>query len=155
MNKGIQARAVRRAGQLLKEFQTSPQGGRPGGNGAGGDTVSQRQAAAAAGMSKDQEVTAAGARFEQELARLFYRSGWTQEELAKKEGLKQPTVCQRLQFGRFLDFIGTTNNPAISKLTQSKFNGKNGYWSRTDKIESNERIRFKAVLLAAPSTNAL
>jgi hypothetical protein len=27
----------------------------------------------------------AGARFEQELAKLFYRSGWTQEELAKKE----------------------------------------------------------------------
>ena len=66
----------------------------------------------------------AGARFEQELARLFYRSGWTQEELAKKEGLKQPTVCQRLQFGRFLDFIASgnkTENPAFSKLTERRF----------------------------------
>jgi len=54
----IQARAIRRAGELLKEFQTSPRGGRPAGNGGSAPTVSQRQAAAAAGMSKDQEVTA-------------------------------------------------------------------------------------------------
>jgi hypothetical protein len=50
--------SVRRGGELLKTFQTGPQGGRPSGNGAGGDTVSQREAAEQAGMSKRQEVTA-------------------------------------------------------------------------------------------------
>jgi hypothetical protein len=53
----IQARAVRRAGQLLKTFQTGPKGGRPK-SGGGTPTVSQRKAAADAGMSKDQQVTA-------------------------------------------------------------------------------------------------
>ena len=31
----------------------------------------------------------AGARFEQALATLFFRSGWTQEKLAEKEGKSQ------------------------------------------------------------------
>jgi hypothetical protein len=53
----IQSRAIRRAGELLQEFQTGPQGGRPK-NSGGAPTVSQRQAAAGAGMSKDQEVQA-------------------------------------------------------------------------------------------------
>ena len=51
-------RAVQRCGQLLKEFQTGPDGGRPSKNGGGTPTVSQRQAADEAGMSKDQEVQA-------------------------------------------------------------------------------------------------
>lgn len=54
----IQARAIRRAGELLEAFRTGPQGGRPKENGRGTPTVSQRQAAADAGMSKDQEVQA-------------------------------------------------------------------------------------------------
>jgi hypothetical protein len=55
----IQARAVRRAGELLKTFQTSPKGGVPKRNGKGADTVlSQREAAKKAKMSKRQEVTA-------------------------------------------------------------------------------------------------
>ena len=53
----IQARANRRCGQLLKRFQTSPEGGRPK-NGGGGSPVSQRQAAKSAGLSKDQEKKA-------------------------------------------------------------------------------------------------
>jgi hypothetical protein len=35
---------------------------------------------------------------------LFYRSGWTQEELAKKEGKSPQWVAQRIRFGRFLNF---------------------------------------------------
>jgi hypothetical protein len=54
----IQARAIRRCGELLKTFQMAPQGGRPKANGAGAATVSQREAAEKAGMSKRQEVTA-------------------------------------------------------------------------------------------------
>ncbi len=58
MARRIQGRAVRRAGELLQTFQTGPKGGRPSKNGRGAPTVSQRAAAKAAGMSKDQEVTA-------------------------------------------------------------------------------------------------
>jgi hypothetical protein len=54
----IQARATRRCGELLEQFQTGPKGGRPKGNGGNAPTVSQREAADAAGLSKDQEVTA-------------------------------------------------------------------------------------------------
>jgi hypothetical protein len=54
----IKARAVDRCGQLLKQFKTGPEGGRPKENGGGAPTVSQARAARAAGLSKDQEVTA-------------------------------------------------------------------------------------------------
>lgn len=53
----IQGRAVRRCGQLLEDYQ-SP-GGRPPKTSRGAPTsLTQRQAADRAGMSKDQEVTA-------------------------------------------------------------------------------------------------
>ena len=52
----------------------------------------------------------AGVRYEQELARLFARSGWTQEELAKKEGRSQNYVSAHLCFGRFVKFIAGRNN---------------------------------------------
>lgn len=54
----IRARAVKRCGQLLEDFQAHPGPGRPKGNGTGTDTISQRQAAVDAGLSKRQEVTA-------------------------------------------------------------------------------------------------
>lgn len=54
----IQSRAIRRCGELLQTFQTGPQGGRPKGNGGDAPPVSQRLAAEAAGMSKDQEKQA-------------------------------------------------------------------------------------------------
>lgn len=54
----IQGRAVRRAGELLKTFQTGPKGGRPSVNGVGTGPVSQRDAAEEAGMSKRQEKAA-------------------------------------------------------------------------------------------------
>jgi hypothetical protein len=54
----IQARAIRRCGELLKTFNTGPDGGRPKENGEGTHTVSQRAAAEQAGLSKHQQVTA-------------------------------------------------------------------------------------------------
>lgn len=54
----IQARAIRRCGELLKFFQTGPKAGRPKENGGGTPTISQRAAGSAAGLSKDQIVTA-------------------------------------------------------------------------------------------------
>lgn len=65
MARRIQARAVRRAGQLLEQFQTTPNGGRPEKNTVGTVGVSdpdrprsQREAARRAGMSERQERTA-------------------------------------------------------------------------------------------------
>lgn len=53
----ISARAIQRVGELLKAFQSN--GGRPSKTSGGAPTsFSQRQAAEAAGLSKDQEVTA-------------------------------------------------------------------------------------------------
>jgi hypothetical protein len=87
----------------------------------------------------------AGARRDQELAKLFYRSGWTQEVLAQKEGVTRISIVYRLRFGRFLEHVTTVTNPEFtpSNLSERKFRS---YWERTDKEESNERIRFRAVL---------
>lgn len=75
---------------------------------------------------------------EQALAALFYRSGWTQEQLAKKEGCKRVVVSYRLTFGRFLAFVTSGDIPR--NLTERRFRG---YWQRTE--GSNERQRFAAV----------
>jgi hypothetical protein len=85
----------------------------------------------------------AGNRYEQELAKLFWRSGWTQEELAAKEGKSRQWITQRLVFGRFLEFAtmvaGAQNLP--KNLSERYFRG---FWSQTDK-DDNERQRFTAV----------
>jgi hypothetical protein len=86
------------------------------------------------------DKTAAGIRWEQDLASLFYRSGWTQEELAQKEGKSKSHIQRWLIFGRFLSFIA--NSPMGEKLTERHFRG---YWDRTAD-SGNERVRFKAVL---------
>jgi hypothetical protein len=52
----IQVRAVRRAGELLREFNKGV--GPPVRNGMGAHTITQREAAEAAGFSKNQEVQA-------------------------------------------------------------------------------------------------
>ena len=86
----------------------------------------------------------AGARFDQELATLFYRSGWTQEQLAKKEGKSQQHIQRHLLFGRFLNFTPFGVNPenTPNNLTEGRFRK---YWLQTEKA-GNERIRFQQVL---------
>lgn len=82
----------------------------------------------------------AGALRDQALAALFYRTCWTQERLAKVEGMSQSNMAKRLQFGRFIAFIHGVNIP--KNLSFRRFLN---YWERSDKDESNERIRFRAV----------
>jgi len=56
--KRIRARAIRRAGELLKQIDRPEQGGRPPKNGGGGHPVSRTQAATEAGMSEQQRKDA-------------------------------------------------------------------------------------------------
>jgi hypothetical protein len=85
----------------------------------------------------------AGAKRDQALAALFYRSGWTQEDLAKAEGCSRPIITRRLLFGRFLAFVPSGHIPPIpSNLSERRFRS---YWERTDKAEGNERKRFLEV----------
>lgn len=84
------------------------------------------------------------ARRDQALAALFYRSGWTQEELAKKEGKSPQWIARRVKFGCFLNFspFGENVHAALPKLTEGSFRK---YWEQTDST-GNERMRFLAVL---------
>jgi hypothetical protein len=83
----------------------------------------------------------AAAKRDQALAKLFYRSGWTLEELEKKEGLGKSRMEQCVRFGRFLDFSTMVEFP--KNFTERRFRA---YWQKTDPKATNERIRFKAVL---------
>src|SRR5215467_7999780 len=87
----------------------------------------------------------AGARFEQELAKLFERSGWTQDELAKKEGKSRRFIAYQLTFGRFLNFgtSGSNLENLPQNLTERRFRS---YWERTDKGERKEALRFREVI---------
>lgn len=51
----IQARAIKRCGELLKAIPRPAQGGRPSKNGGFGPPVSRAQAARDAGLSRDQK----------------------------------------------------------------------------------------------------
>lgn len=82
--------------------------------------------------------TQAAARWEQALATLFYRSGWTQEKLAAKEGKEQRWISRRVVFGRFLNSRPDGLNPELP-LTEGKFRK---FWDQT---EGDERERFKTV----------
>ena len=83
------------------------------------------------------------AKRDQAYAALFHRSGWTQDELAKKEGKTIAWVAYRLRFGRFLNFSTTVENPQTlpSNLTERRFRS---YWERTS--GGNDRQRFDAVI---------
>jgi hypothetical protein len=83
----------------------------------------------------------ANAKRDQGLAILFYLSGWTQEQLAAKEGMSQKWIDLRLRFGRFLSFSTTVlKSESLPKsLTERRFRL---FWSQTDK-DGNERVRFR------------
>lgn len=87
----------------------------------------------------------ASAKRDQALATLFYRSGWTQEELAKKEGKSQDWVSLRVRFGRFLNFTTTVVSSEIvpNNLSEGKFRS---FWAQTD--APDERDRFHEVIKA-------
>ena len=88
------------------------------------------------------------ARSEQAWAKLYTRSGWTQQKLAEKVGVQRPRVAQLLLFGRFLNFVNfvTTGNKVkkmLDALTERSFRA---YWTKADKAA--EQDRFSAVLQA-------
>ena len=72
---------------------------------------------------------------------MFARCGWTQEQLAQKEGKTQAHVGKVLRFGRFLTFSSVELNAEFvpTNLTEFRFRQ---YWERTDKTEINEPVRF-------------
>jgi len=96
------------------------------------------------GADKNAARQIGAARFEQEFALLFHRSGWTQERLAKKEGKSRQWIQQRLVFGRFLNFATNVANPGNlpNNLTEGRFRF---YWEQTTKGD-DERARFRDVI---------
>lgn len=78
-------------------------------------------------------------RFDQELARLFESSRWTQEQLALKEGKNQSWIARRLHFARFLNSMPTGIIP--KNLTEWRFRG---YWEQTDP-KAKDDPRFQHV----------
>jgi transcriptional regulator with XRE-family HTH domain len=88
-------------------------------------------------------------RWEQALAVLFARSNWTQEELAKKEGVSQRHIGRHLCFGRFLNFspFGLNAETLPNNLTEGRFRS---LWELPDKAERNDRIRFVQFLSFGP-----
>lgn len=80
------------------------------------------------------------------LAMLFARSGWTQEDLAEKEGKSQTWVAQNLLFGRFLNIAVAINPETLpTNLKEGTFRK---YWKAADACGGNERQRFALVARA-------
>ena len=81
---------------------------------------------------------------DQEIARLFVQSGWTQERIAQRMGKSQQHISRLLLFGRFLVFTPSWCNPMKppKNLTEGRFRG---YFERTDKTAKEPR-RFAEVL---------
>jgi len=85
------------------------------------------------------------AKRDQAWAVLFYKSGWTQQKLADKEGKDQSYIARRLLFGRFLQYmpIGIKAESLPKNLTEGRFRA---LWEQTDKDLPKEEYRFRDVL---------
>ena len=100
----------------------------------------------------DESSVEAAAKRDQALAQLFARSGWTQEELGKKEGKSQDWISLRLRFGRFLNFTTAVVNSELPRnLTEWRFRE---LWEQTDKTETRLLRRLsRAAQLPTDSIN--
>ena len=85
---------------------------------------------------------------DQELAKLFYDSGWTQQELADKEGKSKKWVDFRTRFGRFINWAniakgttGTFRQVLPTNFTERSFRA---LWEQTS--GTKEDARFRKVL---------
>ena len=84
----------------------------------------------------------AAAKRDQALAVLFHRSGWTQDELAAKEGKSPQQIARQLRFGRFRA-SSTGEKPDLpNNFTERRFRS---FWERTTG-NTNERARFSDVI---------
>jgi len=96
--------------------------------------------------------TQAGARWEQELAKLFDRSGWTQEQLAKKEGMSQRRTSELLKFGQFLGFSATgakiENGPVLNERSFRKCWAQTSTGSNQSPVHDRDRFREVARMIA-------
>lgn len=97
------------------------------------------------GDSKREAQIRGGIRYEQELSQLFYRSGLTQEMLAKKEGMSDKWIEQAIRFGRFLDYRATARKSISDTADLAEFKFRT-LWFQTKSLGKNERQRFEAVL---------
>lgn len=101
--------------------------------------------------------TEARAKSDIALCKFLVATGWTHERIAKKEGVGQSSIAQRLIFGRFLSSPITREIELPKNLTETRW--RLDYWARTiDKRTSylggrtkggslfNEEGRFEQVL---------
>jgi hypothetical protein len=86
------------------------------------------------------------AKRDQALATLFCRSGWTEEQLANKEGRTHQWASNLMFFGQFLNFANSLAEPEClpKNLSAKKF--LDIWQQQTVQTECNERIRFQQVL---------
>src|SRR5215467_1578992 len=92
------------------------------------------------GNSKAEAAT----RWEQELAKLLWRSSWTQEELAAKEGKSISWISRQVLFGRFLDVSVNLTDWQI--LSEGKFRN---YWKNSEGASERHRFRHIAEMIEA------
>jgi hypothetical protein len=95
----------------------------------------------------------AKAKWDQEQAKLFVRSGWTSDALARKEQIHVRTMQLRLLFGRFVDFAEKrTNVRSLELIRLTEYRFRTFYWPKTGR--GNEPQRFLSVLQALQATVA-
>jgi hypothetical protein len=82
------------------------------------------------------------------LAILLYRSGWTQEQLAKKEGKSRKWVVCQIRFGQFLTFVNSLAELETESLPKNLNTKKflQIWQQQTVQQERDERMRFQQVL---------